>query len=135
MHISSPAALFVRGMIRVLYYDRDTEWRAEAERCLSRDGEMAAVPATSFGEAAALVRSGEVDVVVADPLAEEALALLSIARSADRPLPFVLLMEPGRERIVIDALHGGADRDIEKSGAPIERLRALAGAIEQLVSG
>lgn len=121
-------------MIRVLYYDRDPVWREEAERCFSRDGEMAAVPAGSFAEAAVLIRSGGVDVVVADPLVDEILPLLSIARSDDRPLPFVLLMEPGRERVVIDALHGGADRYVEKSGKPDDRLRALAGTMEQLVS-
>jgi PAS domain S-box-containing protein len=121
-------------MIAVLYYDPDPAWRAEAERCLSRDGEMTAVPTGSFAEAAALVRTGGVDVVVADPPADEILPLLSIVRSTDDQVPFILLMEPGRERIVIDALHGGADRYVEKSGAPAERLRALAGAIGQLVS-
>jgi hypothetical protein len=68
------------------------------------------------------------------PPADEFLPLLSIVRTADRPIPFLLLKEPGYERIVIDALHGGADRYVEKSGDPAERLRALAGTIEQLVS-
>ena len=85
-------------------------------------------------EAAALVRAGGVDVVVADPPADEVLPLLSIVRTADGRLPFVLLMEPGRERVVIDALNGGADRYVEKSGDPADRLRALAGTIDQLVS-
>jgi PAS domain S-box-containing protein len=121
-------------MIPVLYYDRDPVWREEARHCLSRDGEMAAVPAGSFAEAAALVRSGEVDLVVAAPLADEALPLLSIVRAAGRRIPFVLLMEPGHERIAIEALYGGADRYVEKSGDPAERLRALAGAIAELVA-
>ena len=58
-------------MPRVLYYDPDPIWRGEAERCLSRAGGMAAVPAGSFAEAASLVRAGGVDVVVAAPLADE----------------------------------------------------------------
>ena len=35
---------------------------------------------------------------------------------------------------MIDALNGGADRYVEKSGNPAERFGALAGTIEQLVS-
>ena len=35
---------------------------------------------------------------------------------------------------MIDALNGGADRFVEKSGDPAERLLALAGTVEQIVS-
>ncbi|MEN6342334.1 MAG: ATP-binding protein [Methanospirillum sp.] len=121
------------GMPRLLYYDPDPAWREQAVRCLSAEGGIAAVPAGSFAEAAALFRTGEFDAVIADPAADEVLGLLSIVRTAGRRVPFVLLMEPGRERIAIDALNGGADRYVEKGGDPAERLRALAGAIGELV--
>jgi PAS domain S-box-containing protein len=121
-------------MISILYYDHDPAWREQAERWLSRDGAIEAVPAGTFDEAVALFRGREFDAVVADPLDDEVPGTLSIVRTHEPPIPFILLMEPGHEQVVIQALNSGADRYVEKSGDPTERLRALAGAIEEMVA-
>ncbi len=121
-------------MISILYYDRDPAWREQAERWLSRDGAIEAVPAGTFDEAVTLFREREFDAVVADPLEDEVPGTLSIVRTHEPPIPFILLMEPGHEQVVIQALNSGADRYVEKSGDPAQRLGALAGAIEEMVA-
>jgi PAS domain S-box-containing protein len=122
-------------MLSVLYYDRDPLWREQASRWLARDGAIEVVPVGTFDEAVALFRGMEFDAVVADPLEDEVPGTLSIVRTHEPPIPFVLLMEPGHEKVVIRALNSGADRFIEKSGDPAERLGILAGAIGELVAG
>ncbi|MEN6342336.1 MAG: ATP-binding protein [Methanospirillum sp.] len=122
-------------MLSVLYYDRDPAWREAAARWLARDGAIEVVPAGTFDEAVALFQETEFDAGVADPLEDEVLSTLSIVRTHEPPIPFVLLMEPGHEKVVIQALNSGADRFIEKSGDPAERLGILAGAIGELVAG
>ncbi|HIH03997.1 MAG TPA: PAS domain S-box protein, partial [Methanoregulaceae archaeon] len=74
------------------------------------------------------------DAVVADPLKDEVPGTLSIVRTREPPIPFLLLMEPGHERVAIQALNSGADRYVEKSCDPAERLGILGGAIEELAS-
>ncbi len=120
-------------MLSVLYYDRDPAWRRQAERWLARDGSIEVVPAGTFDEAVVLFRERVYDVVVAAPLEEEVLSLLSFIRPEERAVPFFLLMEPGHEAVVIKALNSGADRYVEKSGDPAERLGTLAGTIEETV--
>lgn len=120
-------------MLSVLYYDRDPAWREQAARWLSREGAIAVVSAGTFDEAVSLFPSREFDAVVADPLEDEVLGLLSFIRPEERTVPFFLLMEPGHEAVVIKALNSGADRYVEKSGEPAERLGTLAGAIEETV--
>ncbi len=121
-------------MLSILYYDRDPAWRGQAERWLSRDGSIEVVPAGTFDEAVALFRGREFDAVVADPLEDEVPGTLSIVRTREPPIPFILLMEPGHERVAIQALNSGADRYVEKSCDPAERLGILGGAIEELAS-
>jgi len=97
-------------MLSVLYYDRDPAWREQAARWLSLAGSIEVVPAGTFDEAVTLFRGGEFDVVVAAPLEVEVLGLLSIVRTHEKTVPFVLLlMEPGHEQVVIQAMNGGAD--------------------------
>ncbi|MEN6517913.1 MAG: ATP-binding protein [Methanospirillum sp.] len=120
-------------MLSILYYDRDPAWRGQAARWLSRDGSIEVVPAGTFDEAVALFRGREFDAVVADPLEDEVPGTLSIVRTHEPPVPFILLMEPGHERVAIQALNSGADRYVEKSGDPADRLGALAGTIEETV--
>jgi PAS domain S-box-containing protein len=118
----------------VLYYDRDPAWREAAERWLSRDDTIEVVPAKTFDEAVALLRERRFDAVVADPLDDEVPGTLSLVRTREPPTPFVLLMAPGHEQVVIQALNSGADRFVEKSGDPAERLGILGGAIGELVA-
>ncbi len=120
-------------MTLVLYYDRDPAWLEQARRSLSRGGSIAVAPAGTFADAASLLGVQGFDAVVADPLDEEVLALLSLVRAEKGPIPFVLCMGPGHERIVIDAFNSGMDRYIEKSGDPEARLDALRTTIHRLV--
>ncbi|MEN6518204.1 MAG: ATP-binding protein [Methanospirillum sp.] len=120
-------------MLSVLYYDRDPAWREQAERCFARADAMEVVPAETFSDATSHLRSRAFDVVVADPLDEEVLALLSIVRANEGSVPFILLMEPGHGEIVIDAFNSGLDRYVEKSGNPPDRFDALGRTVEGLV--
>ena len=120
-------------MLSVLYYDRDPAWREQAARWLSCEGVIEVVPADSFAGAASLVRTRTFEAVVADPLDDEVLALLSIVRAEGEPVPFILFMEPGHGEIVIDAFNSGLDRYVEKSGNPPDRFDALGKTVEGLV--
>ncbi len=120
-------------MLSVLYYDRNPAWREQAERCFARADAMEVVPAETFSDATSHLRSRAFDVVVADPLDEEVLALLSIVRANEGSLPFILFMEPGHGEIVIDAFNSGLDRYVEKSGNPPDRFDALGRTVEGLV--
>ncbi|MEN6342335.1 MAG: ATP-binding protein [Methanospirillum sp.] len=120
-------------MSSVLYYDRDPVWREAAARWLARPGEVEVVTASTFDEAVTLFRQQAFDVVVAVPLEDEVLGLLSFVHPHEKAVPFVLLMEPGHEAVVIKALNSGAARYIEKSGDPAERLGSLVGTIGPMV--
>jgi PAS domain S-box-containing protein len=120
-------------MLSVLYYDRDPAWREQAERWSAGTDALKVVPADSFAGAASLVRTRTFDAVVADPLDDEVLALLSIVRAEGEPVPFILFMEPGHGEIVIDAFNSGLDRYVEKSGNPTDRFNALGRTVEGLV--
>jgi PAS domain S-box-containing protein len=123
----------MKSVISVLYYDPDPSWRGQAARWLSRGGAIEVVAAGTFDEAVALFRGREFDAVVADPLEDEVLGLLSFVHPHEKAVPFVLLMEPGHEAVVIKALNSGADRYVEKSGDPAERLGSLVGTIGSMV--
>ncbi|NLX48578.1 MAG: response regulator [Methanospirillum sp.] len=120
-------------MARLLYYDHDAAWRERAGRSLSRDGTIRVVSAGTFAEAGSLFRERKFEIVVADPLEEEVLGLLSLVRAEGGPVPFILFTKPGHEEIVIDAFNSGLDRFVEKSGNPEERLDALGRTVERLV--
>jgi PAS domain S-box-containing protein len=123
----------MKSVHSVLYYDRDPAWREQAARWLARPDEIEIVTAGTFDEAVALFGERPFKLAVASPLEEEVLSLLSFIRPHDRAVPFVLLMEPGHEAVVIKALNSGAERYVEKSGEPAERLGTLARTVENLV--
>ena len=125
------------GGIRVLHVDDERDFGELTAEFLERETQDLSVTiATSAREALARLQKEQFDCVVSDYQMPEmdGLDFLETLRSErGDDVPFIVFTGKGREEVAMEALNRGADRYLQKGGAPRSQFGVLAQAIHQEV--
>ena len=121
--------------IRVLHVDDEAGFLKVTKECLEEEGPFKVDTALSVDEALNKMKEKEYDAVVSDYRmpGKDGLEFLKQLRKRGNNIPFVIFTGKGREEVAIKALNMGADRYLNKTGAPETVYCELAHAIRQAV--
>lgn len=120
--------------IQVLHVDDERALLKVAKQCLEMQGRLQVENASSVEEAVEKMKKKTYDVIVSDYKmpAKDGLEFLKELREKCNTIPFIILTGKGEEDVAIKALNYGADRYINKSGAPETMYAELAHSIQKV---
>lgn len=120
-------------LIRVLHVDDERALLKVAKECLEMQGAFEVETASSVQEAMQKMKRKTFDVIVSDYFMPEkdGLEFLKELRKKGNKVPFIVLTGKGQEEVAIKALNFGADRYVNKAGAPEIVYAELAHSIKK----
>ena len=126
-------ALGKKDSLHILHVDDDVCFLEVSKQILSMESNFEIDTALSVDEAFQKMEKQTFDAIVSDfemPL-KNGLEFLRELREQRNEIPFILFTGKGREEVAVEALNLGADRYINKNGAPETVYCELAHAINK----
>jgi len=122
-------------VISVLYVDSDPVLLDSGKRFLERETDIRLDIAHTAKDALLRLKTGSFDAIVTDHEMPgiDSIYLLKIVREKFPKLPFIIVTGNGRDEIFIEALNGGADDYIKKSGDPKSQFAELSYKIKRAI--
>ncbi len=121
--------------MKILLVDDERGLLEQAKIFLERENESFQVETVASAEEALdIFEEEEYDVIVSDyqmPGIDGIDFLKELREELETDIPFIMFTGKGREEVAIEALNLGADRYIQKGGAPKSQYEILADAINQ----
>ncbi len=120
--------------IKVLHVDDDSTFLDISKQILELDGQIQVTSIASAKNALETHANHHFDIIISDYQMPEidGLTFLAQLRDGDDSTPFILFTGKGREDVAIKALNLGADRYVNKIGAPETVYGELIHSIKQL---
>jgi len=118
-----------------LHVDDDECFLETAKQVLEMEGRFEVETATSVDEALSKINEKQFDAVISDyeMPSKNGLQFLRELKEQKNDVAFILFTGRGREEVAVEALNLGADRYINKCGAPVTVYYELANAINLVV--